>query len=71
MNPIHSIWNYDYIMQQRAQQHHFEQIKQVQDTVKALRDFLDGVDKIEPPYQSGANAEICAVLAEHIRKHMG
>ncbi len=71
MNPLYGIFNGNYIQQQAQQQHHFEQIKQVQDTVKSLRDFLDGIDKIEPPYQSGASAEICAVLADYMRKHMG
>ena len=51
MNPFYNIWNYDYIQQQAQMQHHFSQVKQVQDTAKALSDFLDGCDKIEPAYQ--------------------
>lgn len=69
MNPLYNIWNYDYIQQMQQQQHHWEQVKQVQDTVKALRDFLNGMDRIEPPYQNGATAEICAVLIEYMNKH--
>lgn len=47
MNQFYNIWNYDYIQQQAQMQHHFSQVKQVQDTAKALSDFLDGCDKIE------------------------
>lgn len=71
MNQLYNIFNQSYIQQQIQQQHHVEQVKQVEDTVKALKDFLDGIDKIEPPYQNGASAEICIVLADYIQKHMG
>ena len=47
MNQFYNIWNYDYIQQQAQAEHHFSQVKQVQDTAKALSDFLDGCDKIE------------------------
>lgn len=63
MNPFYNIWNYDYIQQQAQMQHHFSQVKQVQDTAKALSDFLDGCDKIDPAYQQQAMAEFCAVIA--------
>lgn len=69
MNPIYNIWNNDYIRQQAQQNHHLEQIKQVQDTAKALKDFLDGCDKIEPNYQSAASAEFCAILFDYINRH--
>lgn len=69
MNPLYNIWNYNYIQQQAQQQHHFQQIKQVQDTAKALKDFLDGLDKIEPPYQDAASAEFSAIVWDYIRKH--
>ena len=36
MNPFYNIWNYDYIQQQAQMQHHFSQVKQGQDTAKAL-----------------------------------
>lgn len=57
MNPFNNIWNYDYI-QQQAQQHHYTQVKQVQDTAKALYDFLDGYDKIEPSLPAASNERI-------------
>lgn len=50
-------------------QHHFSQVKQVQDTAKALSDFLDGCNKIEPAYQQQAMAEFCAVIAAYFNKH--
>ena len=36
MNPLYNIWNYDYIRQQAQAEHHFSQVKQVQDTAKEL-----------------------------------
>ena len=69
MNPFNNIWNYDYIQQQAQREHHYSQIKQVQDTVKALNDFLDGLDKIEPAYQNVANAEFCSILAAYFNRH--
>ncbi len=69
MNPINSIWNYDYIHQQAQMEHHFAQVKQVQDTAKALKDFLDGCDKIEPAYQHDANIEFCTILCAYMNKH--
>lgn len=69
MNPLNSIWNYDYIQQQAQMQHHYAQVKQVQDTAKALYDFLDGCDRIEPAYQEQATAEFCAVITAYFNKH--
>lgn len=45
MNPFYNIWNYDYIQQQAQMQHHFSQVKQVQDTAKALSDFWTAATK--------------------------
>lgn len=50
-------------------QHHFSQVKQVQDTAKALYDFLNGLDKIEPAYQNAANEEFCTILLAYLNKH--
>ena len=36
MNQFYNIWNYDYIQQQAQIEHHNAQVKQVQDTAKAL-----------------------------------
>ena len=69
MNQFYNIWNYDYIQQQAQMQHHFSQVKQVQDTAKALYDFLDGYDKIEPAYQQQAMNEFCAILFDYFNKH--
>ncbi len=70
MNELYKIFNYDYIHRQNQQMHHFQQVKQVQDTAKALKDFLDGIDKIKPPYQDAASAEFCAILCQYINNHM-
>ena len=69
MNQFYNIWNHDYIQQQAQTEHHYSQIKQVQDTVKALNDFLDGLDKIEPAYQNVANVEFCSILAAYFNRH--
>ena len=68
MNPLIDIFNYQYI-QQQAQEHHFSQIFEVQKSVKALKDFLESFDKIEPNYHQLANSEYCAILLEYFRKH--
>ena len=70
MNPLYEIFNQQYIQQQMQQMHHFQQVKQVQDTAKALKDFLDGLDKIEPPYQDAASAEFCAIVGQYINRHI-
>ena len=69
MNPLYEMFNQQYIHQQAQQQHHIQQVKQIQDTAKALKDFLDGADKIDPSYQAAANAEFCAIVWDYIRKH--
>lgn len=68
MNPLIDIFNYQYI-QQQAQEHHFSQIFEVQKSVKALKDFLESFDKIEPNYHQLANNEYCTILVEYFRKH--
>lgn len=68
MNLFNNIWNYDYI-QQQAQKHHNDQLYNVADAVKKLKDFLDSTDKIEPQYQNIASDEFCAVLLDYFRKH--
>jgi hypothetical protein len=71
MNPLYEMFNQQYIQQQAQQAHHFQQVKQVQDTAKALKDFLDGFDRIEPAYKDAANAELCAIVSQYLNKHMG
>ena len=68
MNPLISIFNYSYI-QQQAKEHHYSQVSEVQKSAKALKDFLESFDKIEPHYQQLANSEYCGVLFEYFRKH--
>ncbi len=63
------IWNMDYIQQNLAQQNHNNQIEEVQKSVKALKDFLDSKDKIQPKYQQMAMQAYCAVLAEYLYKN--
>lgn len=71
MNPLYDILNRQYIEQQaiNQQQNHINQVFEVQKSAKALKDFLDGADNIQPAYQQMANAEYCAVLYEYMRKH--
>ncbi len=71
MNPIFEMFNNAYIQQQamQQQQNHINQVIEVQKSAKALKDFLEGTDKILPEYQQMATAEYCAVLYEYMRKH--
>ena len=68
MNPYIDMFNYQYI-QQQAQQHHISQVLEVQKCAKALHDFLDGIDKIEPGYQQTASAEFSTIILEYFHKH--
>lgn len=68
MNPFYNIWNYDYIQQQAQMQHHFSQVKQVQDTAKALSDFLDGCEKSilltsSRQWQSFVQLSLCILIS--------
>ena len=69
MNPIYEVFNRQYIEQQVAQQRHFNQILEVQKSVKSLKDFLNSADNIEEPYRQMALDAYCVVLAEYINKH--
>lgn len=71
MNMLYDILNRQYIQQQamQQQQNHINQVIEVQKSAKALKDFLEGTDKILPEYQQMATAESCAVLYEYMRKH--
>ena len=71
MNPFYEIFNRQYIQQQAMlqQQNHVNQVIEVQKSAKALKDFLDSSDKIQPAYQQMANAEYCAILCDYLRKH--
>lgn len=66
---INNIFNQQYIQQQAQQQNHYEQIYNVTDAGKKLKDFLDSIDKIEPQYREMASAEFCAVLLDYLQKH--
>ena len=68
MNPLYNILNHDYI-QQQIQTYHTNQVYEVQKSAKALQDFLDSVDKIDPNYQQWASEEYCMILADYFRKH--
>ncbi|MBR5113858.1 MAG: hypothetical protein IK101_01015 [Oscillospiraceae bacterium] len=68
MNPILDIFNYQYI-QQQAQRHHLDQLSEVMKAANALKDYLDGIDKIEPAYRQTANEAFCAIILDYIGKH--
>ena len=70
MNPLYNIWNYDYILQQAQMEHHFSQVKQIQDAAKALHDFLDCCDKIEPAYQTDAIKQFSIIIAPYFAKYI-
>ena len=67
---LNDILNRQYIEQQaQQQQEHINQVIEVQKSAKALKDLLDGTEKIRPEYQQMAKAEYCAVLYDYMRKH--
>jgi hypothetical protein len=63
------MFNCEYVQQQAQQQHEFNQICQVQDSVKKLKDFLESTDKIEMPYQNMASLEFCSVIFDYMKNH--
>lgn len=69
MNPYINMFNVQYIQQQAQLQHHQSQIYEVQKCAKALHDFLEGIDKIEPSYQSMASAEFSMIVLQFFQKH--
>ena len=69
MNPYIDMFNYQYIQQQAQLQHHVNQVNEVQKCAKALHDFLDGIDKIEPGYQQMASSEFSTIILDYFHKH--
>lgn len=70
-NPFYEMFNQSYIQQQAMlqRQNHLNQVAEVQKSAKALKDFLDSLDKIQPAYQQMASAEYCAIIYGYFRKH--
>ena len=70
MNTFYNnIWDWNYIQQLEAQRYHQEQTQQVIDCANKLREFLDGADKIDLPYQNAALLAFCTVLQEYSKKN--
>lgn len=71
MNPFYEMFNQSYIQQQAMlqRQNHLNQVAEVQKSAKALKDFLDSLDKIQSAYQQMASAEYCAIICDYFRKH--
>ena len=67
-NTYMDMFNYQFI-QQQAQVHHCSQVLEIQKCAKSLRDFLDGLERIDLNYQNAANAEFCAIILDYFRKH--
>lgn len=65
---MNNIFNYDYI-QQQAQQHHNQQVYNVTEAARKLKDFLDSTDDIELQYQEMAVSEFCTVMMDYIQRH--
>lgn len=69
MNPYINMFNVPYIQQQAQQQHHQSQLMEVEKCAKALHDFFEGIDKIEPNYRQMASVEFCSIICEYFYKH--
>ena len=50
-NSFNNMWNWDYIQQQQALQHPQNQVYQIADCAKKLKDFLESAEKIDPSYE--------------------
>lgn len=71
MNPLYDqLFNQQYVSQAYADQlkvnqHAIEQQKEISNAVKAIKDYMRAVKKIEPMYQQDAfNACVLAILEE-------
>ena len=62
-NPLYEIFNHEHI-QQQEQPYHVNQVWQVQESCRKLKDFLDSLDNIDPPYREGAKREFCTILSD-------
>lgn len=67
-NEFQRMWDWDYIQQQQALQYHNNQVWQIADCTKKLKDFLESMDKVDPAYRQAAAKNCCAVLVEHMMK---
>lgn len=70
MNPFYKIFNQPYV-QEQAQQYHMNQVWQVQESTRKLKDFLDSLDKIDPAYRNAASQEFCTVILGYFANHTG
>ena len=59
--------NPEYIRQMQVQ-HDREQRQEIGKAVKAMRDYLDAIGKIEPQYQQEAFAACAAVILEEMQR---
>ena len=56
--PIYGMFNTGFI-QSNAAQYRYKQEQNIASVVKAFNDFLDGVEKVAPEYQSALCEQIC------------
>ena len=59
--------NQEYIRQMQAR-HDREQRQEIEKAVKAMRDYLDAIGKIEPEYQQEAFAACTTVIFEEMQR---
>ena len=63
MNELYEIFNRQYIEEQiQREQNHYDQINEIQKSVRALKDFLESSSKIQPTYRQNAFLQYCNVL---------
>ena len=66
MYPIYNIYNYAFIQQQAAMYRHQQQVWQVADCTRKLKDFLDSVKQVAPEYQPALLGECCSVIVNEM-----
>lgn len=71
MNNLYYETTYPFIAEQARnnKQNHIDQLNEVIKSAKALKDFLDSTDNIQPMYRGVASGEYSIILAEYFKNH--
>ncbi len=68
MNQMGNIWNWNYIQESSAREHHYRQMAQGIECVNKLRDLLNAMDQVEPAYQPMVISEMGRAIQEHYKR---
>lgn len=68
-NQFGGIISQDYIHQELAKQHRYDQMRKSFDCAKKLDDLLKSIDEVEPEYRQVALYECWLVTEMYMKKH--